>query len=319
MVVVVPYLGNGMLEQVERYKGLELYARQVVEGFITGLHRSPFHGFSVEFAEHRQYNTGESTRNIDWRLYARTDRLYVKSYEEETNLRCQLIIDQSGSMLFPVDGMNNLEHPNKLTFAVYGAALIVELLQRQRDAFGLTLLSEGIDLQTETRSNAAHKHHVYSILENLLATSHKSNESARKTSFVEALHLTAERLHRRSLVVLFTDAFISKADWDSLLDALRHLRHCRHEVLLFHTYEQAHEMDLAFDNRPTEFIDLETRHKLRLNPGELADAYTTEMHRQRDTLKRKTIQYAIDYIPVAVEKGFEQVMIPYMLKRGKHF
>jgi len=308
-----------MLEQVERYKGLELYARQVVEGFITGLHRSPFHGFSVEFAEHRQYNTGESTRNIDWRLYARTDRLYVKRYEEETNLRCQLIIDQSGSMLFPVEGMNNLEHPNKLTFAVYGAALLVELLQRQRDAFGLTLLSDGIDLQTEARSNAAHKHHIYSVLEGMLSTNYRSEESARKTLLVEALHLTAERLHRRSMVVLFTDAFIRQEDWDPLLDALCHLRHCKHEVLLFHTYEQAREMDLAFDNRPTEFIDLETHRRLRLNPTELAESYASEMRRRRDALKQKTIQYGIDYVPVAVEKGFEQVMVPYLLKRSKHF
>ena len=308
-----------MLEQVERYKGLELYARQVVEGFITGLHRSPFHGFSVEFAEHRQYNTGESTRNIDWRLYARTDRLYVKRYEEETNLRCQLLIDQSGSMLFPVEGMGDLAHPNKLTFAVYGAALLVELLGRQRDAFGLTLLSNGIDLQTETRSNAAHKHHLYSILEGLLAINHKSDSSARGTSLVEALHLTAERLHRRSMVVLFTDAFIRTDEWDALLDALRHLRHNRHEVLLFHTYEQAREIDFAFDSRPTEFIDLETHRRLRLNPNDIASAYSAEMQRRRDTLKQKTIQYAIDYVAVDVAKGFDQVMIPYLLKRSKHF
>ncbi len=308
-----------MLEVVEQYRGLEFFARHVVEGFITGLHRSPFHGFSVEFAEHRQYNIGESTRNIDWRLYARTDRLYVKSYEEETNLRCQLLIDRSGSMLFPVDGMNRLQHPNKLTFAVYGTALLVELLQRQRDAFGLTLLSDGIDLQTETRSNAAHKHYVYSVLESILATDHKSDQAARKTSFVEALHLTAERLHRRSLVVLFTDTFIRQEEWEPMLDALRHLRHCRHEVLLFHTYEQARELDLSFDNQPTEFVDLETHRRLRLNPADIADSYVAEMHRRRDSLKQKTVQYGIDYIPVAIEKGFDQVMIPYLLKRSRHF
>lgn len=153
----------------------------------------------------------------------------------------------------------------------------------------------------------------------MLNTNYKSEESARKTSLVEALHLTAERLHRRSMVVLFTDAFIRKEDWDPLLDALRHLRHCKHEVLLFHTYEQAREMDLAFDNRPTEFIDLETHRKLRLNPTELAETYAAEMRRRRDILKQKTIQYVIDYVPVAVENGFEQVMIPYLLKRSKRF
>ena len=306
-----------MIESVSKYKGLELYARQVVEGFITGLHRSPFHGFSVEFAEHRQYNTGESTRNIDWKLYGRTDRLYVKRYEEETNLRCQLLIDQSASMLFPVDGMNNLSHPNKLTFAVYAAALIVELLHRQRDAFGLTLLSDGIDMETEAKSSTAHQHYVYNLLEQLLAHSYKDNPQPSITSISEALHLTAEKLHRRSLVVLFTDAFIRQQEWDSLLDALRHLRHCKHEVLLFHTYEQTREVGLAFDNRPTEFIDLESHKKIKLTPSELAADYAAVMKKRNAALKQKTIQYGIDYIPVDVEQGFEQVMLQYLIKRGR--
>ena len=308
-----------MIESVEKYKGLELFARQVVEGFITGLHRSPFHGFSVEFAEHRQYNAGESTRNIDWKLYGRTDRLYVKRYEEETNLRCQIVVDHSASMLFPTSGMNNLEQPNKLTFAVYGAALLVELLQRQRDAFGLSMLSNGIDAETEIRSNSAHKHYIFSLLQQELTRNPQGFPTPTQTSLADALHLTAERLHKRSMVIIFTDAFIRKEEWDRLLDALRHLRHCRHEVLLFHTYNQHLELDLGFDKRPTEFVDLETRRKVRLTPTMVAENYAAEMRKRTALLKQKTIQYGIDYIPVAVEKGFEQVMIPYLLKRGKHY
>jgi len=129
--------------QISRYKSLDFFARQVVEGFITGRHKSPFHGFSVEFSDYRQYNSGESTKNIDWHLYGRTDRLYVKQFEEETNLRCQLVIDQSGSMLFPTECHGDIDHPNKLTFAVYAAAVLIELLHRQRDAFGLTLFGQG--------------------------------------------------------------------------------------------------------------------------------------------------------------------------------
>lgn len=308
-----------MLESVEKYKNLELFARQVVEGFITGLHRSPFHGFSVEFAEHRQYNAGEPTKDIDWKLYGRTDRLYVKRYEEETNLRCQLILDSSSSMLFPVEGMNNLEHPNKLTFAVYGAALLVELFQRQRDAFGLTMVSNGVDLETPTRSSAAHKQYVYSLLEEQLRRDPKKDAEARGTALTETLHLTAEKLHRRSMVIIFTDAFVRPAEWAGLMDALRHLRHCKHEVLLFHTYEQQREMDFDFGKRPIEFIDLESRKHLKVNPSEVAERYAEEMNRQRIELRQKAIQYQIDYVPVAVENGFEQVMLPYILKRGKHF
>ena len=155
-----------MFAEIEKYKSLDFFARQVVEGFITGLHKSPFHGFSVEFAEHRLYNSGESTKNIDWKLYGRTDKLFVKRFEEETNLRCQVLIDQSSSMYFPIERHGQFQSPNKLTFSVYASALIMELLMRQRDAFGLTLFSDKIDLQTEVRSNVMHQRYVYSIATN---------------------------------------------------------------------------------------------------------------------------------------------------------
>ncbi len=157
-----------MFPEIEKYKSLDFFARQVVEGFITGLHKSPFHGFSVEFAEHRLYNSGESTKNIDWKLYGRTDKLFVKRYEEETNLRCQVLIDQSSSMYFPLERQGNFRKPNKLTFSVYAAALIMELLVRQRDAFGLTLFSDSVELQTEVRSSVLHQRYVYSLMEKLL-------------------------------------------------------------------------------------------------------------------------------------------------------
>lgn len=308
-----------MIEEVARYSGLELKARQVVEGFITGLHRSPFHGFSVEFAEHRQYNAGESTHDIDWKLYGRTDRLYVKRYEEETNLRCQLMVDQSRSMMFPVENMGNFENPNKLTFAVMGAAIIVELLQRQRDAFGLTLMSDGVDEETICRSSGVHKHYVYGLLEEALKQPVKGDKEERRTSIAETLHLTAERLHRRSMVVIFTDAFLDGGEWEELMEALRHLRHCKHEVLLFHTYEETLEMALEFESRPTEFIDLESKRHLKVNPAEVAIRYKEEMERRRATLKENAVKYGIDYVAVPVEQGFEQIMIPYLLKRGRAY
>jgi uncharacterized protein (DUF58 family) len=306
-----------VFEELERYKSLEIFARQVVEGFITGLHKSPFHGFSVEFAEHRLYNTGESTRHIDWKLFARTDKLFVKRYEEETNLRCHLIIDHSGSMYFPLEGQGDIQHPNKLTFSVYAAALLTELLVRQRDAFGLTLFSRQVDMQTDVRSSVAHQHYLYGLLEQMLQPVEGRTLEKRGTDIADNLHLMAERMHRRSLVVLFTDAFVDADQNEALFDALRHLRHCKHEVMLFHTIDQALEQDFQFGRRPVQFIDMESDRRLKLFPNQVAEAYRSHMQQQMDELRRHAMRYHIDYVPVDVAKGFEQIMLPYLLKRGK--
>ena len=303
--------------QISRYKSLDFYARQVVEGFITGKHKSPFHGFSVEFSDYRQYNTGESTKNIDWHLYGRTDRLYVKQFEEETNLRCQLLIDQSSSMFFPLENHGNVEHPNKLTFAVYAAAVLIELLHRQRDAFGLSLFSQQIDQQTPCRSSSVHQQYLLGLLDELLVPVKADKRPMRETSIAEALHLTAEQLHKRSLVVLFTDAFVRNDEQEILFDALRHLRHNKHEVILFHTYDMAHEVDLDYDNRPHLFIDLESGRELKLQPNEVADAYRRQMTEMFTTLRQRAMQYHIDYVPVDVEQGFHQILHPFLLKRSK--
>lgn len=303
--------------QISRYHSLDFFARQLVEGFITGRHRSPFHGFSVEFSDYRQYNTGESTRYIDWHLYGRTDRLYVKQFEEETNLRCQLIIDQSSSMLFPIEGQGNLSHPNKLTFAVYAAAVLIELLHRQRDAFGLTLLSDGIDQHTPCRSNAVHQRYLLAQLDELLKPVDADHRPQRTTTLADALHLTAEQLHRRSLVVLFTDAIVHAEEQEPLFDALRHLRHNKHEVILFHTFDRARELDLDYGSKPYRFIDLETGQSLRLRPSEVAETYSREMNRLQTDLQQRSLQYHIDYVPVDVAQGFHQVILPFLLKRSR--
>jgi uncharacterized protein (DUF58 family) len=311
-----------LFEDLEKYKSLDFYARQIVEGYLTGLHRSPFHGFSVEFAEHRQYTTGESTRNIDWKLYGRTNKLFVKRFEEETNLRCQLVIDHSGSMLFPTERHGNLQNPNKLTFACYATAVLSELLVRQRDAFGLSLISNGLDLQTDCRSNRVHQQYLLSLLEKELLqhTPDKAGDKTqlKDTQISEALHLIAEQLHKRSLVVIFTDALVKPSDQDPLMDALRHLRHCKHEVLLFHTLHHAQEVEFEFANRPTEFIDLESGRHLKVMPSEVTERYREIMRQQTADLKRHAIQYRIDYQPIDVGLGMEQVLLPYLLKRSRH-
>ena len=303
--------------QISRYKTLDFYARQVVEGFLTGRHKSPFHGFSVEFSDYRQYNTGESTRNIDWHLYGRTDKLFVKQFEEETNLRCQVIIDQSTSMLFPLEGQGDIDHPNKLTFSAYAAAVLFELLHRQRDAFGLTLFSNQIDQQTPCRSNSVHQRYLLGLLDELLQPVKAEKRPMRETSIAETLHLTAEQMHRRSLVVLFTDALVRPGETELVLDALRHLRHNHHEVIIFHTYDLAHEVRLDYDPVPLRIIDLENGREVRLNPTEVADTYRQQMERQFAELQYRAMQYRIDYVPVDIANGFHQVMLPFLLKRSK--
>lgn len=306
-------------DQIEKYKSLDFFARQVVEGFITGLHKSPFHGFSVEFAEHRLYNSGESTRNIDWKLYARTDKLFVKRYEEETNLRCQILIDRSSSMFFPIEKQGVFQTPNKITFSAYAAALIVELLVRQRDAFGLTLFSDKIDLQTEVRSSALHQRYLYTLLERLIEPLGDDSVERYGTSIAESIHLLAEKMHRRSLVVLFTDAFVKEGNQEPLFDALRHLRHCKHEVLLFHTFDRDKELELNFGNKPFYFIDMESDKRVKLFPNEIAERYKSDMEKDVESIKRHAMQYRIDYVPVDINKGFDQIMLPYLLKRARHF
>ena len=303
--------------EISRYKSLDFYARQVVEGFITGRHKSPFHGFSVEFSDYRQYNTGESTRNIDWHLYGRTDKLFVKQFDAETNLRCQVLIDQSTSMYYPLQGQGDIDNPNKLTFSAYAAAVLFELLHRQRDAFGLTLFSNQIDQQTPCRSSAAHRQYMMTLLEGLLQPTSADQRPMRTTSVAESLHLTAEQLHRRSLVVIFSDALVRPDEQEAVFDALRHLRHNKHEVIFFHTYDRASEVELDFGSRPHRFIDLESGRELRLQPSEVAEAYQKRMSACFAELQQRAMQYRIDYVPVDIAQGFHQVMLPFLLKRSK--
>ena len=302
------------LNKVAKYRNIKLLAQQIVEGFITGLHKSPFHGFSVEFAEHRLYNSGESTRNIDWKLYSRTDKLFTKRYDEETNLRCHLVIDNSSSMYFPVmQDAFDLESLNKITFSAYASAALIELLKRQRDAFGITLFSDKIELQTQVKSNALHQEYLYQVLSELL----KKEEGMKTTSIAESLHQLAEKIHKRSLVVIFTDAFSSPSNQEEIFEALRHLKHYKHEILFFHVYDKIHELNFDYKNQPYQFIDLEKDLKIKVNPTEIKDAYISIVENQFKELKKRCVQYKIEYIDADINKGFDQILQSYFLKRSR--
>lgn len=293
---------------------LELLARQVVEGFIIGLHKSPFHGFSVEFAEHRLYNQGEDTRNIDWKVYARTDRLYTKRFEEETNLRCQIVIDTSSSMYFPeATGKNRGSYLNKLRFSALGAASLMNLLQKQRDAFGLSLFDESVNTHTRCKSSTAHYRLMLTHLEE--AINHP--ERNRTTSAAEAIHQIADSIHKRSMVMIFSDMFDHSSDTDQLFSALQHLKHNKHEVVLFHVVDKAQEMDFEFDNRPYLFVDMETGEEVRLQSNQVKDYYTSQMKQFKDDLKLKCLQYHIDFVEADINEGFKPILQSYLVRRGK--
>ena len=301
-------------QEVQQFSHLELLARQVVEGFITGLHKSPFHGFSVEFAEYRSYNEGESVKYIDWRLFGKTDKLFVKRFEEETNLRCQIVIDKSSSMYFPVNAMENGKD-SKLSFSVKASAALIHMLSKQRDATGLSIFSEDLDLHTPARSSGVHMAMIYSELEKLLDT--PWDQSQRKTNTAEVLHTIAEAVHKRSLVIVFSDMFDESSDDEHLFSALQHLKHNKHEVVIFHVADQEKEIDFSFDNRPYKFVDLESGEEIRLQPNEVKEQYLDRIHKVYQDLKLKCAQYHIDFVEADINKPYDQVLLPYLMKRAK--
>ena len=299
-------------QNFSQFSQLELIARQVVEGFITGLHKSPFHGFSVEFAEHRIYNTGEPTRHIDWKLYGRTDKLFTKRYEEETNLRCQLVVDNSASMHFPAYDKRQPDLLNKITFSAHCAAAIMQLLKMQRDAAGLSIFSDKLELNTAARSSTVHHKLLIHKLEEAIASQGSSS-----TSLATALHQVAESVHRRSLVIIFSDMFENAGDSTELFSALQHLRYNKHEVVLFHVVDKRLELDFKFENRPYQFVDIESGQEVKVHASQVREAYLRNMDDFRRQLLLKCAQYRIDFVEADVQKGYKQVLMPYLLKRGK--
>ncbi len=301
------------IQELQQFDNLRFIAREVVEGFITGMHRSPFHGFSVEFAEHRQYNTGESTKHIDWKVFARTDRLYVKQYEEETNLRCQLVIDTSSSMLFPYN-KGKYVPANKLSFSTYAAAALIYLLRKQRDAVGLSLFSDDLEFHADARLSTVHTELMYNKLASLLTAD--AAKLKKGTNAAEVLHQIAENIHKRSLVIIFSDMLDSETS-EELFPALQHLRYNKHEVVLFHVTDKKHEHDFNFSNHPHHFVDLETGESIRFNPSEIRKTYRKSVKDYFQELKVKCGQYHIDLVEADMNDDFKHVLSTFLLKRGK--
>lgn len=286
-------------EVVAKLSNMELIARLVVEGFITGLHKSPYHGFSVEFAEHRQYMAGDEIKHIDWKIYGRTDRYYIKQFEEETNLKAYIVLDGSGSMAYASEG-----RLSKLEYASYVAAALAQLLIQQRDAVGFVHYDEA--LRTYMPPHAT-KSYLREILKVLHAV-----KPANKTSTASTLHAVAERIKRRGLVILLSDLF---DDPRQVMAALRHFRHKKHEVIVMQVLDPL-ERSFAFD-RDAVFRDLETGDTITTQPWHIQQSYREQMGQFLESYKRECRQNNIDYILLDTTMPFDVALFEFLHKRQK--
>jgi uncharacterized protein (DUF58 family) len=286
-------------EALARVKNLSVVARGVVEGFISGLHSSPFKGFSVEFAEHREYTAGDDPRHLDYRMLGRTDRLYIKQYEEETNMRVQILLDASGSM-----GYNRASKITKFQYGCYLTAILSYLMTRQQDSVGLTTFDSEIRLDMPARGSPRHFSEMMHRLEEVKA--------GRDTDIGATLHKLANRFKRRCLIVLISDLY---DDPEEVIRALHHFRHCRHEVILFHVLDRA-EIDFPF-SETVAFHDLETNERIQIDPAYVRDEYVAQVEAFLQTYRRACAEARIDYVLADTTVPYDFMLSKYIAKRSR--
>ncbi len=304
------------IQTLSNIENLDLLAKQVVEGFIIGMHKSPYHGFSIEFAEHKQYYPGQAIKNIDWKVFARTDKLFVKNFEEETNLRCQIVLDVSPSMYYP-DNSNN-----KMNFSVVAAASLAKLMKRQRDAVGLSLFHDKVKFHISAKSSTVHHKLITQKLSEVL---NDSDTNKVGSNVIDSLHEIADRIPKRSLVVLFSDMFDNVLDanddegkgLNELMLSLQHLKHNKHEVIVFHVTDSKKELEFEFENKPYHFIDIESGEEVKLFADEAKAFYTKQVGEYKKQLMLKCGQYKIDFVEADINKGVEDILLHFLAKRSK--
>lgn len=301
------------IQKTSGFTNLELLAKQVVEGFIAGMHKSPFHGFSAEFAEHKIYNQGESTRHIDWKLYAKTDKLFTKVYDEETNLRCHIIMDNSSSMHYPEVKQQGINNYNKIGFSALAAACMMHILKKQRDAVGMSIYSDTYDYYAPEKGSERHHRMLLDQLNKMLV----QKPVNRTTRTYEFLHQISEKIHRRSMIFLFTDMFEANIQDDKLFDALRHLKYNKHDVILFHVFDKRKEWTFDFDNKPKRFIDVETGEQINLYADSIRSNYREAVADYFNTIRLKCGQYKIKYVEADINESFNKILTTMMIERQK--
>ena len=270
----------------------------MVEGFLTGLHRSPYHGFSVEFAEHRQYMPGDPLRHLDWKVLAKSDRKYLKQYEEETNLRATLLIDTSASMSYSSHGLSKLDYARQL------AASLAYLMLRQKDAVGMFAFASGRGELIPPRSTPSHLRQLLVLLERL--------EAAGGTDFASSLHALAERVKQRGLIIILSDLL---DDPERIAGAIHHFRHRKHEVLIFHVLDPQ-ELTFQFEREAT-YIDLESGERVTTRPQELRGDYRARVRGWMDRIREFCIEKQADYVSVTTDTPYDRALLEYLSKRAR--
>ncbi len=284
-------------ETVAQLGSMELRARLVVEGFITGMHRSPFHGFSAEFSEHRQYRLGDELKYIDWKIYGRSNRFYVKQYEDETNLRAMICVDMSASMTYASQG-----HISKFQYATYLAAALSYLVLQQRDAAGIALYNTEVTTFLPSRSKTSYIQALLNALE--------TATPAEATGTAASLHNIAERISRRGLVIIISDLF---DDPQQVLQSLKHFRHNNHDVLVMHVMDPR---EVDFDlGASAVFKDMETGNEITTQPTQLRNSYRVAVEEFCDTIKRGCHMQNVDYVRITTDTPFDVALREYLVKR----
>lgn len=299
-------------EALARIGSMELRARLVVEGFITGMHRSPYHGFSVEFAQHRPYNMGDELRHVDWKVWARKDRWVVKQYEEETNLRHAIVLDTSPSMRYAgASGVSKMEYGATL------AAALHTLMVKQRDATGLVGFDSTVHTLLPPRSTRAHLRNLLATLDRLVGAPPEAAQEGGASAVAKALDEVAQRLPRRSLVTVVSDLFETVTGADEIAKALRHLRHRGHEVLVFHVLDASTERRFDFDDVPVRMRDLETGQTVTVQPAQLREHYREAAEAYFDDFKRRCREIEADYILLDTARPYSDALAAYLQKRKR--
>ena len=288
-------LSSGIINKID---SLALRAKLVVEGFLAGLHKSPYHGFSVEFAEHRPYEYGDDVKYIDWKLWAKTDKLFIKQFEEETNLKCYILLDRSKSMKYASDKLSKFEYSKSL------AASLAYLMIKQQDAVGLSTFDNKINLTIPPKTKPSHF--------NLIAQTLHNAKTGNTTKVSNVLHVLAQSIKKRGLIILISDLVDSHED---IMNGLKHFRYKGHEVIIFHILDPK-EIDLNF-NESVKFIDLESDESITTDPRQVKVAYQKEIKDLIASYKNQCRKNKIDFINISTSDSLEKSLINYLIKRNK--
>lgn len=299
------------IKEIRSLEHLDLLAKKIVEGYLIGLHKSPYHGFSAEFREHRIFNSGDPIKSIDQKVLARTDRLYVKKFDEETNLRCHLVLDVSPSMFYPKN-----EKRSKADFSMVAIASLMHLLKKQRDAYGLITFSNQLHEVIAPKLTESNRQRIFATFDKYIAQKNIPN----KSNILESIHQLAHHINKRGLIVIFTDFFDSNEieDFDlQFSKSIQQLLFKKHEIVIFHVLKNNKEVQFDFDNKPTEFIDIESGESVRIPSMAIQAEYQKSVSLKIEKIKNKCKQIGVDFVSVDIDEDYKKILETFLRKRAK--